>query len=75
MGIVSQSALVSHSPYPLLSAPKIAGLLPATVSSGYTILRPGDDQPVRNFPTPEELDLDIYGVFLRIAQRAARMTL
>jgi hypothetical protein len=78
MSIVSQFALFSHSPFPLLPAPKIAGLLPANVPKPpeVTILRPGeDDPPVYEFPTPEEIDLDIYMTFLRIAQRAAAVML
>jgi hypothetical protein len=48
-------------------------LLSARVSASpapdLIILRPKDDLPVRPFPTPEELDFDIYSTFLRIAQR------
>jgi hypothetical protein len=76
MCIVSQSASFSHSPpLLLLPAPKIAGLLPATVppTPVYTILRPGeDDEPIGyDFPTPEEFDLDIYQTFARMAKRMA----
>jgi hypothetical protein len=78
MHIVSQSASFSYSPpaFLLLPAPKIAGLLPANVPPApeYTILRASDDDPVFDLPTPEEIDLDIYMTFLRIAQRAEAMT-
>jgi hypothetical protein len=74
MCIVSQSASFSYSPaFLLLPAPKIAGLLPATVPPKpvYTILRPEDDKPVYDFPTPDEFDLDIYMTFLSLAKRMA----
>lgn len=76
MRSVSQSTTLSHSPY-LLPAPKIAGLLPASVSNppapDLIVLRLEDKTPARRFPTPEELDLDIYSTFLRIAQRFAEL--
>jgi hypothetical protein len=72
MRIVSQPASFSHSPpFPLLPAPKIAGLLPASVPPApvYTILRASDDKPVFNIPTPEELYREMAMIFVRIAQR------
>jgi hypothetical protein len=77
MRSLSQTASFSHSPTLLLPAPKIAGLLPARISTSPTpdliILRPERELPMRPFPTPAELDFDIYSTFLRIAQRFAEL--
>ena len=54
MPIVSQSASLSYCPFPLLSAPRIAGLLPATTGSHQS--RPPDPPPF-TFSDPRIADL------------------
>ncbi len=66
MSIVHQSPVVSHTPLPLIAAPRIAGLLSATVSSTQTKSThnqqtpPEPDSPVKSFlyknPLLAELD-------------------
>jgi hypothetical protein len=71
MQIVTQAASASYYPvFPLLAAPKIAGLLPARVTSDpVVILHPAFSPYHPPFPTPEELDLDVYTTLHRVFTR------
>jgi hypothetical protein len=73
--IVTQSTSIFYSPFPALPAPKIAGLLPSVVPTTEVIFSSERKAPALSFPTPAELDLDIYTTFLRIAQRMAGLPL
>lgn len=69
MRIVTQAASASYCPaFPLLSAPKIAGLLSASVPPAYTV-HPASSFDMPHLPTPEEIDFDIYSTLHRVFVR------